>query len=68
MTYEIGWNDLLIEKGTLDPLALWRVGDRMNADLLGPFTTVVKNRPARYLSMYCWIIDYLNSQQNVTSG
>lgn len=66
MVYEIGWSDLLIEKGTLDPLALWRVGDRMVANLLGPFTTVVTTRPARYLSMYCWIIDFLNSQQGIT--
>lgn len=62
MDYEIGWSDLLIEKGTLDPLSLWRVGDRMVNDLLSPFTTVVTNRPARYLSMYCWIIDFLNNQ------
>ena len=65
MVYEIGWSDLLIEKGTLYPLALWRVGDRMVTDLLGPFTTVVTNRPARYLSMYCWIIDFLNRQQSI---
>ena len=65
MTFEIGWSDLLIEKGARDPLALWRVGDRMVADLLGPFTTVVDNRPARYLSMYCWVIYFLNGSQNI---
>ncbi len=63
MKPEVLWNDLIIEEGKLDPLALWRVGDRLIAELLGPFTTVVVHRPARYFSMYCWILWYLNKQQ-----
>lgn len=50
------WSDLLIEKGKLDPLALWRVGDRLIAELLPSFTTVVGQRPARFFAMYCWIL------------
>ena len=41
MKLTASWSDLLIEKGTRDPLGLWRVGDRMISELLGPFTTVV---------------------------
>lgn len=62
-----GWSDLLIERGTRDPLGLWRVGDRMINELLGPFTTVVTNRPARYLSMYCWILLSLENDSKLTT-
>jgi len=63
METKVLWNDLLIEEGKLDPLALWRVGDRLIGDLLSPFTTVVGHRPARYFSMYSWIIYHLNKQK-----
>jgi hypothetical protein len=56
MQPEIIWSDLLIETGTRDPLALWRVGDRLISELLPAFTTVVGQRPARYFNMYCWIL------------
>ena len=59
---EIAWSDLIIEKGKLDPLGLWRVGDRLIAELLSPFTTIVFHRPARYFAMYTWIIYHLNNQ------
>lgn len=67
MKMKVGWSDLLIEKGTRDPLGLWRVGDRMIGDLLGPFTTVVTNRPARYFSMYCWIFSQLEKNSTITT-
>jgi hypothetical protein len=60
---DTGWSDLLIEKGVRDPLGVWRVGGRMVRDLLEPFTTVIVNRPARYLSMYCWVFDTLNADK-----
>lgn len=56
MKINVEWSELLIEKGKLDPLGLWRVGDRLIGELLSPFTTVVQQRPARYFSMYCWIL------------
>ena len=59
MKLSLAWSDLLIEEGKLDPLGLWRVGDRLNDDLLKPFTTVVLHRPARYFSMYSWMFYYL---------
>lgn len=62
MKINLQWNDLLIEEGKLDPLGLWRVGDRLNDELLRPFTTVVLSRPARYFSMYAWIIHVLDPQ------
>lgn len=63
---KVVWSDLLIDKGKLDPLGVWRVGDRMIADLLAPFTTVVAQRPARYFSMYCWALDHLSKQPIAT--
>ncbi|MFZ2654191.1 MAG: hypothetical protein WAX69_04700 [Victivallales bacterium] len=57
MEIEVQYNKLLIEQGKLDPLGIWRVGDRLIGELLPPFTTVVGQRPARYFSMYCWILD-----------
>ncbi|HUL00955.1 MAG TPA: hypothetical protein VLX29_08880 [Nitrospirota bacterium] len=65
MKISIDWNDLLIEEGKLDPLGLWRVGDRLNGELLKPFTTIVLHRPARYFSMYCWIIQFLQENKIV---
>ena len=62
MKIAISWNDLIIEEGKLDPLGLWRVGDRLNDELLRPFTTVVLHRPARYFSMYSWIFYLLRKQ------
>ena len=63
MKHEINWSDLIIEKGVFDPLGIWRVGDRLIGYLLSPFTTVVAHRPARYFSMYCWILYYLNQKK-----
>jgi hypothetical protein len=62
MKIELHWSELLIEKGRLDPLGIWRVGDRLIAELLPPMTTVVTNRPARYVNMYCFIFFYLNGK------
>jgi hypothetical protein len=59
LDFKVVWSELLIDRGKLDPLGVWRVGDRMISDLLAPFTTVVTQRPARYFSMYCWILDHL---------
>lgn len=61
MKTEIVWSDLIIEEGKLDPLGVWRVGDRLIGELLSAFTTVVYHRPARYFSMYSWIIYHLNA-------
>ncbi len=61
--FQINWSEYIIEKGKLDPLGLWRVGDRMAGELLSPFTTIVTHRPARYFSMYSWIIDYINKRK-----
>ena len=63
MSVKVVWSDLLIDKGKLDPLGVWRVGDRLIGDLLAPFTTVVAQRPARLFSMYCWIFDHLSRQR-----
>ncbi len=62
MKIELNWSELLIEKGRLDPLGIWRVGDRLISELLPPMTTVVTNRPARYVNMYCFIFFYLNGK------
>lgn len=62
MDIKLEFSDLLIEQGKLDPLALWRVGDRLITELLPPMTTVVIYRPARYINMYCWILSFLNNQ------
>lgn len=62
MKYNVVWNDLILEEGKLDPLAIWRVGDRIIGELFGPFTTVVMNRPARYVSMYSWIFYHLGKK------
>jgi hypothetical protein len=59
MKTRIEWSDLIIEEGKLDPLSLWRVGDRLAGDLLSAFTTVVMHRPARYFAMYSWIFSLL---------
>jgi hypothetical protein len=56
MQINIEYSDLLIERGRRDPLGLWRVGDRLAGELLPPFNTVVSQRPARYFSMYSWMI------------
>ena len=56
MQINIEYSELLIERGTRDPLGVWRVGDRIAGELLPPFNTVVSQRPARYFSMYSWII------------
>jgi hypothetical protein len=61
MKISVEWSDLIIEEGKLDPLGLWRVSDRLATELLSPFTTVVTHRPARYFSMYAWVLNYLNS-------
>lgn len=61
MKISVEWSDLIIEEGKLDPLGLWRVSDRLATELLPPFTTVVTHRPARYFSMYAWLLNYLNS-------
>ncbi len=61
MKLKIVWSDLIIEEGIRDPLGLWRVGDRLIAELLSPFTTIVTHRPARYFAMYTWLIHYLNN-------
>lgn len=53
---------MIIEQGVFDPLGLWRVGDRLIAELLSPFTTIVYHRPARYFAMYSWIFHHLNNQ------
>lgn len=58
----VEWSELAIEKGKLDPLSLWRVNDRLISELLSPFTTILTHRPARYFSMFTWIIYYLNNQ------
>lgn len=63
MKHEIKWSNLIIEKGVFDPLGLWRVGDRIIGNLLSPFTTVVTHRPARYFSMYCWMLHFLNNKK-----
>lgn len=62
MKPKIVWSDLIVEQGKLDPLGLWRVGDRLIAELLSSFTTIVLHRPARYFAMYTWVIYYLNNQ------
>lgn len=59
MKIKVEWNELLLEQGKRDPLGLWRIGDRLMSDLLAPFTRVVSQRPARYFSMYCWILNDL---------
>lgn len=64
MKIETCWNDLILEIGKLDPLGIWRVGDRLISQLLKPFTTVVTNRPARYFSMYCWLLYFLNNKKH----
>jgi hypothetical protein len=64
MRPKIVWSDLIIEEGKLDPLGLWRVGDRLVSELLSPFTTIVSHRPARYFAMYTWIIHYLNNMNS----
>ncbi len=63
LNLKIEWSELILERGKLDPLSLWRVGDRLISKLLAPFTTIVTHRPARYLSMFTWIIYYLNKQE-----
>lgn len=62
-------NEFMIERGTLDPLGLWRVSDRMTSYLLAPFTTIVMSRPARFYVFFCWAIKQCtenNFQQTAT--
>lgn len=57
MKIDVDWSEFIVEIGKIDPLGLWKVGDRLIAELLPALSTVVQQRPARYFSMYCWLLD-----------